>query len=96
MAASPAGAPPAADHADAGAAPPNSIHCCRRATVRVERHHFRPGEQHLSHDFILTDDDAAPAGATHAQDVLELSMLTIQQQAPSAVDISWEKSPLDY
>ena len=50
----------------------------------------------MSHDFILTDDDAAPAGATHAQDVLELSMLTIQQQAPSAVDISWEKSPLDY
>ncbi|MFW0775832.1 hypothetical protein [Arthrobacter sp. OV608] len=50
----------------------------------------------MSHDFILTDDDAAPAGATHAQDVLELSMLTIQQQAPSAVDISWEKSPLDH
>jgi hypothetical protein len=50
----------------------------------------------LSHGFILTDDDAAPVGATYAQDVLELSMLTIQQQAPSAVDISWEKSPLDY
>lgn len=49
----------------------------------------------MSHDFLLTDDDTAPAGATHAQDVLELSLLTIQQQAPSAVDISWEKSPLD-
>lgn len=48
----------------------------------------------MSHDFILTDDDAAPAGATHAQDVLELSMLTMQQGA-SVVDISWEKSPLD-
>ena len=50
----------------------------------------------MSHDFILTEDDAAPASATHAQDMLELSMLTIQQQAPSAVDISWEKSPLDH
>ena len=49
----------------------------------------------MSHDFILTDDDAAPAGATHAQDVLELSMLTMKKQAPSAVDFSWEKSPLD-
>jgi hypothetical protein len=49
----------------------------------------------LSHDYILTDDDAAPAGATHAQDVLELSMLTMQHQAPSAVDISWENSPLN-
>ena len=48
----------------------------------------------MSHDFILTDDDAAPAGATHAQDVLELSLLTMTQ-GPSAVDISWEKSPLD-
>jgi hypothetical protein len=48
----------------------------------------------MSHDFILTDDDAAPAGASHAQDVLELSMLTMQQR-PSVVDISWEKSPLD-
>ncbi|CAN7572615.1 hypothetical protein LJR078_004318 [Arthrobacter sp. LjRoot78] len=47
----------------------------------------------MSHDFILTDDDAAPAGATHTQDVLELSMLTMQQGA-SVVDISWEKSPL--
>lgn len=49
----------------------------------------------MSHDFILTDDDAAPAGATHAQDILELSLLTIEQ-GTSAVDISWEKSPLDY
>ncbi|MDQ0819155.1 hypothetical protein QFZ79_001449 [Arthrobacter sp. V4I6] len=48
----------------------------------------------MSHDFILTDEDAAPAGATHAQDVLELSMLTMQQ-GPSIVDISWEKSPLN-
>jgi hypothetical protein len=49
----------------------------------------------LSHDFIITDDDDAPAGATHAQDVLELSMLTMQQHVASAVDISWDKSPLD-
>ena len=49
----------------------------------------------MSHDFILTDDDAAPAGATQAQDVLELSLLTMQQQGSSAVDISWERSPLD-
>ncbi|GAA3310996.1 hypothetical protein [Arthrobacter ramosus] len=48
----------------------------------------------MSHDFILTDDDAAPAGATHAQDVLELSMLTLHQGS-SVVDLSWEKSPLD-
>lgn len=48
----------------------------------------------MSHDFILTDDDAAPAGATHAQDVLELSMLTLDQGS-SVVDLSWEKSPLD-
>lgn len=48
----------------------------------------------MSHDFILTDDDAAPAGATHAQDVLELSMLTMAQTG-SVVDISWEQSPLD-
>jgi hypothetical protein len=48
----------------------------------------------MSHDFNLTDDAAAPSGATHAQDVLELSMLTMAQ-GPSIVDISWEKSPLD-
>jgi hypothetical protein len=48
----------------------------------------------MSHDFILTDDDAAPADATHAQDILELSMLTMPQTG-SVVDISWEKSPLD-
>ena len=50
----------------------------------------------MSHDFILTDEDAAPAGATHAQDVLELSILTMQQQAPSSVDICWGKSPLEH
>ncbi|MGO4188532.1 hypothetical protein [Pseudarthrobacter sp. TAF60_1] len=49
----------------------------------------------MSHDFILTDDDAAPAGATHAQDVLELSLLTMAQGPSAAVDICWEKSPLD-
>jgi hypothetical protein len=48
----------------------------------------------MSHHFTLTDDDAAPAGATHAQEVLELSLLTMEQ-GPAAVDISWEKSPLD-
>jgi hypothetical protein len=50
---------------------------------------------HMSHEYILTDDDAAPAGATHAQDVLELSMLTMPQPGDPIVDISWEKSPLD-
>ena len=48
----------------------------------------------MSHDFILTDDDAAPADATHAQDMLEVSMLT-SPRTGSVVDISWEKSPLD-
>jgi hypothetical protein len=67
---------------------------CRRATVRRQRTRLTPRSRTLSHDFILTDDDAAPAGATHAQDVLELSLLTMAQ-GPSAVDISWEKSPLD-
>lgn len=46
----------------------------------------------MSRDFSLTDDDAAPAGATRAQDVLELSMLTMVQ-GRATVDISWEKSP---
>lgn len=67
---------------------------CRRATVRRQRTPLTPRSRTLSHDFILTDDDAAPAGATHAQDVLELSLLTMAQ-GPAAVDISWEKSPLD-
>ena len=67
---------------------------CRRATVRRQRTPLTPRSRTLSHDFILTDDDAAPAGATHAQDVLELSMLTMAQ-GPSIVDISWEKSLLD-
>ncbi len=49
----------------------------------------------MSHDYILTDDDAAPADATHAQDILELSMLTMPQPGAPIVDISWEKSPLD-
>jgi hypothetical protein len=49
----------------------------------------------MSHEYILTDDDRAPAGATHAQDVLELSMLTMPQPGAPIVDISWEKSPLD-
>ena len=48
----------------------------------------------MSHDFILTDDDVAPAGATHAQDVLELSTLTLEQGF-TAVDISWQKAPQD-
>ena len=51
--------------------------------------------QHMSHDYTLTDDDAAPADATHAQDILELSMLTMPQPGAPIVDISWEKSPLD-
>jgi hypothetical protein len=50
----------------------------------------------MSHEYILTGDDAAPADATHAQDVLELSMLTMPQPgAAPIVDISWEKCPLD-
>ncbi|WP_157371027.1 hypothetical protein [Arthrobacter sp. Leaf141] len=49
----------------------------------------------MSHEYILTDDDAATADATHAQDILELSMLTMPQQGALIVDISWEKSPLD-
>jgi len=51
--------------------------------------------QHMSHDYILTDDDAAAADATHAQDILELSMLTMPQAGAPIVDVSWEKSPLD-
>ncbi|MCB5291026.1 hypothetical protein [Arthrobacter sp. SO3] len=49
----------------------------------------------MSHDFILTDEDAAPAGVTHAQDIRELSMLTLKQGS-SAVYFSREKSPLDH
>lgn len=49
----------------------------------------------MGHDFILTADDVAPEGATHGQDILELSMLTMSTRS-SAVDISWDKSPLDY
>ncbi|MGO4235746.1 hypothetical protein [Pseudarthrobacter sp. YAF2] len=49
----------------------------------------------MSHEYILTDDDAAPTDATHVQDVLELSMLTMPQQGAPIVDFSWEKSPLD-
>jgi hypothetical protein len=49
----------------------------------------------MSHEYILTDDDAAPADATYAQDVLELSMLTMPQPGAPIVDFSWEKSPLD-
>ncbi|MBO1269828.1 hypothetical protein [Arthrobacter cavernae] len=48
----------------------------------------------MGHDFILTDEDAVPAGATHAQDMLELSLLTMQRGS-TVVDISWEKSPQD-
>ncbi|MET3810842.1 hypothetical protein [Arthrobacter sp. UYEF3] len=48
----------------------------------------------MSQDFILTDDDDAPAGATHTQDVLELSLLTMGRGS-SVVDMSWEKSPLN-
>ena len=48
----------------------------------------------MGHDFILTDDDAAPDGATHAQYMIELSMLTLNQGS-SVVDLSWEKSPLN-
>lgn len=49
----------------------------------------------MSHEYILTGDDAAPDDATHAQDILELSMLTMPPAGAPIVDISWEKSPLD-
>ncbi|MFF2842502.1 hypothetical protein [Paenarthrobacter sp. NPDC057981] len=47
----------------------------------------------MSHDFILTEDDA-PSGNTYAEDILELSMLTMDPNA-TVVDISWEKNPQD-
>jgi hypothetical protein len=48
----------------------------------------------MSHDFVLTEEDA-PSGNTHAEDILELSMLT-QDQRVTVVDISWEKAPQDF
>ena len=51
--------------------------------------------QDMSQEYILTDDDAAPVDATHFQDILELSMLTMPQPGAPIVDISWEKSQLD-
>ena len=48
----------------------------------------------MSHDFVLTEDDA-PSGNTHAEDVLELSLLTADQET-SVVDISWENNPQDF
>ncbi|QQQ64334.1 hypothetical protein [Paenarthrobacter ureafaciens] len=45
----------------------------------------------MSHDFILTEDDA-PIGNTHAEDILELSMLT-PDRTSTPVDISWENLP---
>ncbi|WP_217376201.1 hypothetical protein [Paenarthrobacter ureafaciens] len=47
----------------------------------------------MSHDFVLTEEDA-PSGNTHAEDILELSMLTMSQRS-AVVDISWEKLPQD-
>lgn len=47
----------------------------------------------MSHDFVLTEDDA-PSGNTHAEDILELSMLTAEPSSV-VVDISWEKLPQD-
>lgn len=48
----------------------------------------------MSHDFVLTEEDA-PSGNTHAEDILELSMLTIDPGSV-IVDISWEKNPQDF
>lgn len=48
----------------------------------------------MSHDYVLTEDDAS-SGNTHAEDLLELSMLTIDQ-ASAVVDVSWEKTPQDF
>ncbi|MFF1831143.1 hypothetical protein [Paenarthrobacter sp. NPDC058040] len=45
----------------------------------------------MSHDFVLTEEDA-PSGNTHAEDILELSMLTMDQST-AVVDISWERNP---
>jgi hypothetical protein len=86
--------PPAADHAAAGAAPQAGNGQTPGYSGKGTRSTKSWG-QHMSHEYILTDDDAAPADATHAQDVLELSMLTMPQPGAPIVDISWEKSPLD-
>lgn len=48
----------------------------------------------MSHDYVLTEDDG-PSGNTHAEDLLELSMLTMDPKA-TVVDISWEKTPQDF
>ncbi|SKB72355.1 hypothetical protein SAMN05660916_02318 [Arthrobacter sp. 31Cvi3.1E] len=48
----------------------------------------------MSHDFVLTEEDA-PSGNTHAEDILELSLLTAEPNA-TVVDISWEKAPQDF
>lgn len=47
----------------------------------------------MSHDFILTEDDA-PSGNTHTEDILELSMLTMEP-GPTVVDVSWDRVAQD-
>ena len=86
--------PPAADHAAAGAAPQAGIGRTPGYSGKGTRSTKSLG-QRMSHEYILTDDDAAPADATHAQDILELSMLTMPQPGAPIVDISWEKSTMD-
>ncbi|WP_229778678.1 hypothetical protein, partial [Paenarthrobacter nicotinovorans] len=58
---------------------------------RITGSTIRQGATRMSHDLILTEDDA-PTGNTHAEDILELSMLTLDPTS-TPVDISWEKNP---
>lgn len=48
----------------------------------------------MSHEYILAEDDA-PSGNTHAEDILEMSLLTAEPNA-TVLDISWEKVPQDF
>ena len=48
----------------------------------------------MSHDFVLTEEDT-PSGNTHAEDILELSLLSAKPNA-TVVDISWENAPRDF
>ncbi|MET3165271.1 UNVERIFIED_ORG: hypothetical protein ABIB19_003705 [Arthrobacter sp. UYEF10] len=49
----------------------------------------------MSHGFILTDQDAAPEGATFNQDILELSLLTMHEKT-GAADFSWDNQDQKY
>ncbi len=49
----------------------------------------------MGHGFILTDQDAAPEGATYVEDFIELSLLTMGEAKPP-VDLTWINEPQDY